>query len=70
MHGSWAGEGYIMMGPSNIKEFVQEEQIIPKAGGIALLVSGMGYRKDAEKFAENVVHDALGIITYNAEKEK
>jgi len=67
MLGEWHGEGWFQRGPEK-KYFVQEETIVPKVRGTLFMVDGVGYHKDSSRTAENIVHDAFGIISFNPER--
>ena len=59
--GSWEGSGWASSPDGSRNEFTQSETIETKLDGIALLVQGLGKRKSTEE----VIHDALAIITYD-----
>jgi hypothetical protein len=63
--GEWKGEAVTRMGPGEPKKVVQTERVQRKAGGDVLLVEGLG-RDDAGK----VVHDAIGLIWYDAKSKQ
>src|SRR5690242_12508423 len=66
--GEWKGEAMIQMGPGKPNYAVQTETVVPKLGGKALLIEGMGFRKKDDGTLGEVVHDALAIITWDEKK--
>ena len=61
--GNWEGEGWRMERDGKKHTFTQSEKIQFKLDGTAVLIEGLGKDKD------QVIHNALAIITYNkAEK--
>lgn len=63
--GHWKGEGTMYRGPQGSKSSV-DEQIEWKLDGTVLLVNGVGKANDVTSNAEKVVHEALGVLTYDA----
>src|SRR5262245_47454498 len=58
--GQWQGTGWTVTGPGGQRnEFTITERVQPKAGGLVLLVEGVGKGKDPASGAEVVAHDAL-----------
>jgi len=62
--GHWQGEGSMQMGPGEPRKSKVEEQITYKLDGSILQVEGTGKSVDG---AESIVHQALGIISFNTE---
>jgi len=60
--GHWQGEGSIQMGPGEPKKSKVDERIAYKLDGMVLLVEGTGKSMDG---SETVVHQALGLLSYN-----
>lgn len=62
--GNWEGDGWIRMGPQR-SEFAGSERVRPAAGGLALVVEGI-YRAEQPDGTQKVVHDALGMLTWDS----
>ena len=60
--GHWQGEGSMQMGPGEPKKSKVDERITYKLDGMVLLVEGLGKSMDG---SETVVHQALGLLSYN-----
>ena len=67
--GEWKGEGWTEFIPGQRRSSPIAESVQPKLGGMVLLVEGLGKRKVPGKDEEVVVHNALGILSYD-EKAK
>jgi hypothetical protein len=67
--GEWKGEAWIQMGPGKPSYIVQTERVQSKLGGQVLLVEGLGRNRLADGAAGEIVHDALAVISWNAEKK-
>lgn len=65
--GRWKGEGVQYRGPQAAKSSV-DEVIESKLDGTVLLINGIG--KKSEGGTEIVVHEALGVLTYDAFKNE
>ncbi len=63
--GEWTGSGWIEMGPRRF-EFESSEVFSEKAGGMAIIVEGI-HRMPLPNGEKRVVHDAVAMITYDAE---
>lgn len=63
MVGEWKGDALVRMGPGEPQKVVQTEKVQKRAD--VLLVEGLG--KDA---SGKVVHDALGMIWFDAQKKQ
>jgi len=68
--GEWKGEGWYQRGPAPREYVLQHEKVTPRTGGKVLLVEGTGRRKLEGGAAGEVVHDALGVIWWDAEKKQ
>jgi len=68
--GEWKGEGWFQRGPAPREFVLQHEKVTPRLGGKVLVVEGLGHRKLESGAAGDVVHDALGIISWDAEKKQ
>lgn len=64
--GRWKGEGWIQMGPQR-QEFTVSETGTFKANGTVLITEGIG--RDAND-STVIVHQALGVISYDQEAGK
>lgn len=67
--GDWKGEASMQSGPGKGERALQTETVRSKLGGKLLLIEGLGKRKLADGGAGDVVHDAVGIVTFD-EKTK
>jgi len=67
--GEWKGEGWTEFAPGQRRTSPIAESVQVKLGGMVLLVEGLGKRKDPGQQEEVVVHNALGILSYD-EKAK
>ena len=62
LEGSWAGEGWIQMGPGPKEEFTQTETVTSMLDGAVMLVEGIGHStgEDPKK-----IHHALALISFD-----
>ncbi len=67
--GEWKGNAWFQMGPGKPQQILQTERVQSKLGGQVLVVEGLGRTKLADGTAGDIVHDALGVISWNAEKK-
>ena len=67
--GEWKGEGWTEFIPGQRKTSPIAESVQTKLGGMVLLVEGIGKTKVPGKQEEVIVHNALGILSYD-EKAK
>jgi hypothetical protein len=67
--GEWRGEGWTEFIPGQRRTSPINETVQPRLGGIILLVEGLGKTKVPGKDEEVVVHNALGVLSYD-EKAK
>jgi hypothetical protein len=67
--GEWKGEASARTGPGKPQSIVQTEKVTPRAGGKVLLVEGLGRTKLPDGTAGDVVHDAIALISWDAEKK-
>jgi hypothetical protein len=63
--GEWQGEGWTEFVPGQRRTSPIAESVHPKLDGLVLLVQGLGKRKDPGKQEEVIVHNALGILSYD-----
>jgi hypothetical protein len=63
--GKWKGEG-TMMGPGGEKKSTVDEKVEAKLDNTVLVVEGLGKSIDPSTKAELTVHNALGIISFDA----
>jgi hypothetical protein len=68
--GEWKGEGWLQRGPAPRESVLQREVVTPRAGGQVLLVEGTGRAKLEGGAAGDVVHDAIGFISWDPEKKQ
>jgi hypothetical protein len=67
--GEWKGDASFQMGPGKPQQILQTERVQSKLGGQILLVEGLGRAKVADGGVGEIVHDALAVISWNAEKK-
>jgi len=66
--GSWRGEGRYFRGPQAPPLIVSvSEQATLRAGGTVLLLEGRGTVPGPDGQGETVVHDALGVLSWDSE---
>ena len=63
--GEWKGEGWSEMVAGQRRSSPIHESVQPKLGGMILLVEGLGKTKVPGKQEEVVVHNAMGVISYD-----
>jgi hypothetical protein len=65
LEGDWAGPAWFQMGPrkSNVN---QTEKLYRAAGGTVLVIQGIGTAADPGVPPATVMHDAFGILYWNA----
>lgn len=63
--GEWQGTGWIEFGPGNRRTFRQSETIKRMAGGLVLVVEGLGKGRVPGQTEEVVIHNAFGVLNYN-----
>ena len=64
--GKWKGEGTMQMGQGQAQKTFVDEQINWHLDGTVILINGLGRTIDPSTKKENIVHEALGVLTYNA----
>ena len=64
--GNWKGEGSMQMGPGEPKKSTVDEKIEMKLDGTILVVEGLGKSIDPATQQEMVVHNAFGVLSYDA----
>lgn len=70
LHGRWEGEGRLMRGPQAPPQVVSVvEQVQTRVGGHVLLLEGRGTIPGRDGGEPVTVHDALGVVTYDAARE-
>lgn len=67
--GEWKGSGWAMRGPDAREEFTVTETVQPKLGGVIVLVEGKGEGKATGSDQAVVGHDALAVVSYDAESK-
>lgn len=65
--GEWRGEGLFRGGPGPGEKASVVEKAEMKLGGLVLLLEGLGTAKGADG-SEKVVHNAFGMLTYDAKR--
>lgn len=68
--GEWKGEAWFQRGPGPREYVLQHEKVTPRVDGKVLLVEGLGKKKLENGSAGEVVHDALGFISWDPEKKQ
>lgn len=69
MAGDWKGEATVQMGPAP-ERVLQTEHVVSRLGGRVLVIEGLGKRKLEDGAAGEVVHDALGVVSYDEKTKK
>lgn len=64
--GEWQGEGWTEFVPGQRRTSPITERVQPKLGGTVLMVEGLAKKKAPGSQEETVVHNALGVISYDA----
>jgi hypothetical protein len=64
--GEWRGEGWILLGQNQRETFKQSEVVQSKLNGLTMVIEGLGKSTDGK---ERIVHNALGIVSYDLEKK-
>jgi hypothetical protein len=62
--GEWKGTGWMMVGPGQRHTSIVTEKVTSKLDGMVYIIEGRGVTK-TEDGKERVVHDALGILSYD-----
>lgn len=65
MEGNWSGGGWTITPERKRVTFTQHEEIKYELNGTILQIRGKGFNEDGE-----IIHDALGIIYYEPERNK
>jgi hypothetical protein len=69
LHGTWRGEGVTTMGPAATPEHASVlETAQPQLEGSILLVQGLGWKGTEGAADYQVVHRALGVVSYDARR--
>jgi hypothetical protein len=66
MIGHWVGEASYLTGPTQRQTFSMDEVVSAKLGGSLLAVEGIGKTKPADGSQPRVIHNALGVLFYDA----
>jgi hypothetical protein len=69
MVGVWEGEGSMRLGPGDPVAARVVERVQPKLGGTVLQVEGEGKTGSPGSADEKIVHQALGLITFDPESK-
>jgi hypothetical protein len=64
--GRWEGEGTMRMGPGEPQTSQVTERVAAKLDGRVVLIEGLGTVPDAAGGAPRVVHQAFGMLSYDA----
>lgn len=64
--GEWQGEGWTEFIPGQRRTSPISEKVRPNLGGMILVIEGLGKTKVPGRQEEAVVHNALAIISYDA----
>jgi len=68
--GQWKGTGWFEMGPGRRSTFTQTEHVQNKLDGLALLIEGLGRGQLGGKGEEVVVHNALAVVSFDAQQKQ
>ena len=66
--GRWEGEATTRMGPGEPQQSRVDEHAYAKLDGRVVLLEGLGTVPDADGGPPKVVHEAFGVLSYDAEK--
>ena len=67
--GDLTGEAWVQMGPGKPQYVIQNEKVTSKVGGKAFLIEGLGREKLADGATGKVVHETIGLITWDEAKK-
>lgn len=67
--GEWEGEGTMQAGPQQSEKAGVKESVKLKLSGKALLIEGLGTKKDADG-KEKIIHEALAVISWDGKQNK
>jgi hypothetical protein len=65
LHGTWRGEGVTNTGPGQQARAAVLEKAQPRLDGSVLLVEGLGWEGTQGQADYRVVHQALGVVSYD-----
>lgn len=68
LHGTWRGEGVTTMRPGQQESAAVLETAQPRLDGTVLLVEGLGWKGTQGGADYQVVHNALGVVSYDARR--
>jgi uncharacterized protein YfaP (DUF2135 family) len=68
LHGTWRGEGVTTVAPGREERAAVLETARPKLEGSVLLVEGLGWKGTEGAADYQVVHQALGVVSYDARR--
>jgi hypothetical protein len=68
LHGTWRGEGVTTMAPGREERALVLETARPRLDGAVLLVEGLGWKGTEGAVDYQVVHKALGVVSYDARR--
>jgi hypothetical protein len=68
LHGTWRGEGVTTVRPGQEERAFVLETTQPKLDGSVLLVEGLGWKGTQGAADYQVVHAAMGVVSYDARR--
>jgi hypothetical protein len=68
LHGTWRGEGVTTMAPGQQERAFVLETTQPRLNGAVLVVEGLGWKGTQGAADYQVVHQALGVVSYDARR--
>ncbi len=68
LHGTWRGEGVTTMRPGQEERAAVLETAQPRLDGSVLLVEGLGWKGTEGAADYQVVHKAMGVVSYDARR--
>ena len=68
--GEWEGSGWTMTGPGQREAFTIRESVTPRLEGQVLVVDGAGRTAPVEGQQQRQVHEAFGVLSYDADKDQ
>jgi hypothetical protein len=70
LKGEWKGEAWSQIGRGERTYVSHSETVVPKAGGKALLVEGLGRQKEKDGSIGAVVHETVGLIAWDETRKE
>lgn len=68
IEGEWRGDAWMITGPNQRRTADQSEKVFRAAGGTVLVIQGIGKATNAGAETGMIVHDALAVIYWDAQR--